>query len=191
MAYSTLPTIPLVIFGVAEPFLLVWAYIVNRNDPFEYYADQVPMHNLTREEDFPGQALSVTLQLGNVLLLLAALALVCCFSPSSATAKWYLIAVAFADWGHIYASYRSLDAEVFWHPAQWNGIVAGSIVQRQGSTHIEEPRIYRSPRDEQRDCIVGVEMKPYGSDAQLRNSKLKMRRKSTSACGHRPRRAQL
>ncbi|KAK7714955.1 hypothetical protein SLS63_011551 [Diaporthe eres] len=119
MAYSTLPTIPLVIFGVIEPFLL--------NDPFEYYADQVPMHNLTQEEDFPGQALSVTLQLGNVLLLLAAMALVCCFSPSSATAKWYLIAVAFADWGHIYASYRSLDAEVFWHPAQWNGIVAGSI----------------------------------------------------------------
>lgn len=101
---------------------------MNRNDPFEYYADQVPMHNLTREEDFPGQALSVTLQLGNVLLLLAALALVCCFSPSSATAKWYLIAVAFADWGHIYSSYRSLDTEVFWHPAQWNGIVAGSIV---------------------------------------------------------------
>lgn len=85
------------------------------------------MHNLTQEEDFPGQALSVTLQLGNVLLLLAAMALVCCFSPSSATAKWYLIAVAFADWGHIYASYRSLEAEVFWHPAQWNGIVAGSI----------------------------------------------------------------
>lgn len=62
-----------------------------------------------------------------MLLLLAVLALVCCFSPSSVTAKWYLIAVAFADYGHIYASYRSLDPDVFWNPAQWNHMVAGSV----------------------------------------------------------------
>lgn len=96
-------------------------------DPFKYYADQLPAHNLSREGDFPGQALSLTLQLGNVFLLLAAVAVVCCFSPSSATARWYLIAVAFADYGHIYASYCSLDAEVFWNPALWNDMVAGSI----------------------------------------------------------------
>lgn len=97
------------------------------NDPFKYYADQLPSHNLSREGDFPGQALALTLQLGNVLLLLAAMALVCCFSPSGATARWYLIAVAFADYGHIYASYRSLGAEVFWNPAEWNDLVAGAI----------------------------------------------------------------
>ena len=76
----------------------IWAYVVNRNDPFQYYADQLPAHTLSQEENFPGQALSVTLQLGNVFLLLAAMAVVCCFSPSSATAKWYLVAVAFADY---------------------------------------------------------------------------------------------
>lgn len=97
------------------------------NDPFKYYADQVPLHNLNQEEHFPNQALSITLQLSNVFLLLAALAVVCCFSPSSATAKWYLIAIAFADYGHIYASYRSLDPDVFWNPAQWNDMVIGSI----------------------------------------------------------------
>lgn len=100
---------------------------MNRNDPFQYYADQLPAHTLSQEENFPGQALSVTLQLGNVFLLLAAMAIVCCFSPSSATAKWYLVAVAFADYGHIYASYRSLDDDVFWHPSQWNDMIAGSI----------------------------------------------------------------
>ena len=109
-----------------EPFS-VWGYIINMNDPFTYYAGQVPLHNLNQEEHFPGQALSITMQFGNVLLLLAALALVCCFSPSSATARWYLIAVAFADYGHIYASYCSLDPDVFWNPAQWNDFLAGAI----------------------------------------------------------------
>ncbi|KKY32811.1 hypothetical protein UCDDA912_g07206 [Diaporthe ampelina] len=107
--------------------MIVWGYIVNMNDPFKYYADQIPPHNLNQEEHFPGQALSITLQFGNVLLLLAALALVCCFSPSSATAKWYLIAVAFADYGHIYAFYCSLGPDVFWNPAQWNDAIAGGI----------------------------------------------------------------
>ncbi|POS72296.1 hypothetical protein DHEL01_v209306 [Diaporthe helianthi] len=127
MAYSTLPTIPLLIFGVIEPLMLGWAYFVNIKDPFSYYADQVPQHNLNPEQHFPGQALSITMQLGNVLLLLAALAVVCCFSPSSATARWYLVAVAFADYGHIYATYCSLDPDVFWDPARWNDLVAGSI----------------------------------------------------------------
>lgn len=69
----------------------------------------------------------MTLQLGNVLLLLAAMAVVCCFSPSRTTAKWYLIAVAFADYGHIYASYQSLGPGTFYDPSQWNHMIAGNI----------------------------------------------------------------
>lgn len=69
----------------------------------------------------------MTLQLGNVLLLLAAMAVVCCFSPSKTTAKWYLIAVAFADYGHIYASLRSLGPGTFYDPSQWNDMIAGNI----------------------------------------------------------------
>lgn len=83
---------------------------------------------MLREEDqFPGQALAMSLQMGNVLLLLAAVAVICCFSPSRATARWYLIAVALADYGHIYATYRGVGPDVFWDPRRWNDMVAGNI----------------------------------------------------------------
>lgn len=65
--------------------------------------------------------------LGNVYLLLAAIAIICCFSTSVTTAKWYLIAVAFADYGHIYASYRGLPAHVFWDVGQWNDVIWGNV----------------------------------------------------------------
>lgn len=70
----------------------------------------------------------MSLQLCNVLLLLAAMAVVCCFSPSRTTAKWYLIAVAFADYGHIYATFRGLGPGTFYDPSQWNDVIAGNIV---------------------------------------------------------------
>lgn len=65
--------------------------------------------------------------LANIYLLLAALAIICCFSPSATTTKWYLIAVALGDYGHIYASYRGLPPHVFWDVGQWNQVVWGNI----------------------------------------------------------------
>ncbi|KAF3766778.1 hypothetical protein M406DRAFT_274188 [Cryphonectria parasitica EP155] len=142
MAYSTLPTIPLIVFAVIEPalFLLVidlhitnclcsrvWAWIVCNQDPFNYYATQVPNHTLNEQDHFPGQALALSLQMGNVLLLLAAMAVICCFSSSPSTAKWYLVAVAFADYGHIYGAARGVGPDVFWDPSQWNDMVWGGV----------------------------------------------------------------
>lgn len=62
-----------------------------------------------------------------MLLLLAALAVICCFSSSVTTARWYLVAVAFADYGHIYSFYLGLGPEVFWNISQWNEIIAGNV----------------------------------------------------------------
>lgn len=105
----------------------IFAYYTNIIDPFQYYADQALYPVLSQEHHFPAQALSLSLQLGNVLLLLAAMAVICCFSSSRGTAKWYLIAVAFADYGHIYASYRAVGPGVFWDPSQWNDMIAGNV----------------------------------------------------------------
>lgn len=55
------------------------------------------------------------------------MAVICCFSTSRTTAKWYLIAVAFADYGHLYASYCAVGPDVFWDPNQWNHMMAGNI----------------------------------------------------------------
>jgi hypothetical protein len=126
MAISSLPTYPLLLFGIIEPALLVWAYFVNITDPQQYYLDQAPATLLTTTP-FPNQALSVTLQLGNVLLLLAAIAIICCFTPHPEISRRYLIAVALADLGHIYATYASVGEKVFWDLNQWNSMMMGNV----------------------------------------------------------------
>ncbi|KAK4125802.1 hypothetical protein N657DRAFT_613932 [Parathielavia appendiculata] len=129
MARTTLPTFPLIVFGVIEPALLTWAYIEGMCDPRLYFLKQVP--NTTGSPGtaaaFSPEALGVTLQLLNVWLLLALMAVVACFSRDPATAKGYLLAVALADWGHIYATYRAIGADVFFDPSQWNDMVWGGI----------------------------------------------------------------
>ncbi|KAK4154967.1 hypothetical protein C8A00DRAFT_32236 [Chaetomidium leptoderma] len=122
-----LPTLPLIVFGIIEPMLLVWAYIVGMRDPLGYFVNQVPGIDGLPAADFSPQALGVTLQLLNVLLLLAPLAVVCSFSRDSTTVKGYLVAVALADHGHIYAVYRTIGHEVFCSPSAWNDMVWGSV----------------------------------------------------------------
>ncbi|KAK4099248.1 hypothetical protein N658DRAFT_517506 [Parathielavia hyrcaniae] len=127
MARTTLPTFPLIVFGVIEPALLTWAYIEGMRDPALYFLKQVP-DSTTTGTGFSPEALGVTLQLVNVLLLLAPMAVVACFSRDPATAKGYLFAVALADYGHIYATYRAVGADVFFNPSRWNDMVGANIV---------------------------------------------------------------
>jgi len=76
---------------------------------------------------FQPQAQIITMQLANVFLLLAALAYICCWTSHVKVARWYLVAVAFADYGHIYAVYAGLGAEAFWNVGQWNDTVWGGV----------------------------------------------------------------
>lgn len=95
-------------------------------DSTTYYAKQVPdpsfLHSI-----IPAPALSVTLQLVNVLLLLAAFAIICCFTNHSDIVKKYLFVVALADLGHIYAVYCGMGEEYFWNPNKWNDMTCGNI----------------------------------------------------------------
>ncbi|KAI1610522.1 hypothetical protein EDD36DRAFT_421599 [Exophiala viscosa] len=146
MAYSALPTWPLILFGILEPvalcvdFRVFWAYekrlvltvgsisgyITVLHSPAQYYADQTPNAELSKLV-FTSQALSLTLQLGNVLLLLAAVAIICCWTIHPEISRRYLIVVALADLGHIYAAYRGLGDSTFWDPTQWNDMAYGNI----------------------------------------------------------------
>lgn len=69
----------------------------------------------------------MTLQLGNVLLLLAAIAVICCWTKHAEIALWYLIVVGFADFGHIYATYAAVGNEHFFNLAGWNDMIAGNV----------------------------------------------------------------
>lgn len=77
--------------------------------------------------DLQPQALVLSLQMGNVLLLLAAMAVICCWTPRSSTSKWYLVAVAFADYGHIYGTYAGMGRDAFLDVGGWNDAVWGSV----------------------------------------------------------------
>jgi len=66
------------------------------------------------------------LLLGNVYLLLALLAIVCIWTPHKAVATYYLLAVALADLGHIYATYR-VWGPAFWDLNQWNDMMYGNV----------------------------------------------------------------
>jgi hypothetical protein len=104
--------------------------MVGMSDPFTYYKDQVPPQQGIADitpADFPQNALVVTLQLTNVLLLLAAVALICCFITTVRTARWYLLALAAADLGHIYSVYVGLGPDAFWDYASWNGMTLGNV----------------------------------------------------------------
>ncbi|KAK3936177.1 hypothetical protein QBC46DRAFT_270207, partial [Diplogelasinospora grovesii] len=103
--------------------------------PFTYYADQAPRHSLSTPyspysvgEDFPPQALSLSLQMSNVLLLLGFMAAICCWTTrEAAVTRCYLLAVALADYGHIYAVYASLGPERFWDISAWNALIWGNV----------------------------------------------------------------
>ncbi len=104
----------------------IWAYTITLTDPQQYYADQSPQA-LVSSHVFTPNSLSLTLQLGNVFLLLAALAVVCCFTTHGDIAKRYLIVVALADLGHIYSVYGALGEKIFWDLNQWNQMVASNV----------------------------------------------------------------
>ncbi|KAI1417649.1 hypothetical protein F5Y13DRAFT_60805 [Hypoxylon sp. FL1857] len=127
MAKSCLSIIPLTVFGVVEPLLLVWAYIIALQDLPAYYSAQAPNAPLAAGDQVPAQGLVLLLQLVNVYLLLAAVAVICSWTPHATVARWYLIAVAFADYGHIWACYRGVGPEVFWDVDQWNDMLWGGV----------------------------------------------------------------
>jgi len=126
MALSALPAWPLILFGLLEPAALVWGYYIALTTPEEYYAAQVPDSTILSKALSP-QSLSLTLQMGNVLLLLAFVAVICCWTKDRTVARNYLIAVALADFGHIYASYRAMGDKLFWDVGQWNDMAWGNI----------------------------------------------------------------
>lgn len=95
--------------------------------PHQFYADQIPNAGSLAAVPFPQQAQILVYQLGNVYLLLALLAVVCCWTTSRSVIRGYLAAVALADLGHIYAVYRVLGHETFWDVGQWNDMIWGSV----------------------------------------------------------------
>ena len=75
----------------------------------------------------------VVSQLGNVFLLLAGIALLCCFTSHVSIARGYLLILALADIGHIYATYVGMGEKAFmdwqnWSQMAWSHIGASGFL---------------------------------------------------------------
>ncbi|KAK5111041.1 hypothetical protein LTR62_005416 [Meristemomyces frigidus] len=120
---------PRTLFGIIEPGLLCWAYYTLLLDPKKFYLDHYPVAgplSITQAPTFAPQSEILVLLLGNVYLLLALLALVCVWTPCRPVAIRYLLVVALADLGHIYAFYRVWGG-TFWDFGQWNDLMWGNV----------------------------------------------------------------
>ncbi|KAH8594086.1 hypothetical protein B0O99DRAFT_625929 [Bisporella sp. PMI_857] len=93
---------------------------------FTYYTSQAP-HIAIKESQLSPQSLGLTMQLLNLFLLVAAVAVICCWTTDARITKRYLIAIALADYGHIWAAYKALGSDYFWNIAGWNLTTCGNV----------------------------------------------------------------
>lgn len=105
--------------------LSVYASYVGFTDPYRFFSTQAPAH--ITHADYSPQAEALTLQFANILFLLAAMAVICCWTTNTSVTRAYLISVVVADLGHIYGTYRGVGAEYFFDVAQWNDMTWGNI----------------------------------------------------------------
>jgi hypothetical protein len=99
------------------------------NDPSAFVTRQLPTSPLNPlSSTVPDSALILSYTIGNVFLLLGGLAILCTVITRDArVTKWYLFMVACGDIGHIYASYRVMESDVFWNFGGYNDMMIGNI----------------------------------------------------------------
>lgn len=62
-----------------------------------------------------------------MLLLLAALGVICTFTPHAQITRRYLFVVALADWGHVYAVGAGVGLAAVRDVRGWNGMMLGNV----------------------------------------------------------------
>ncbi|KAK6506054.1 hypothetical protein TWF506_010978 [Arthrobotrys conoides] len=125
MVQHVMPTIPWIIFGFIEPAALVYACFVAFKDPHEYLRALGPTPDAYKPDD---ASVAAILSLGNVFLLIAVAQFLCCHvSNESRIARSYVLLLVFADYGHIWATYKGIGYDLFMNPLAWNDTTAGNI----------------------------------------------------------------
>ncbi|KAI1467025.1 uncharacterized protein F4812DRAFT_459877 [Daldinia caldariorum] len=111
MPKSCLPAFPLVVFGVVEPVLLPL-----RHQSLTPPPPLLPLRNLSSPSPLKPSPYSCSSPTYS-----------CSWTPHPSVARGYLVAVALADYGHVWACYRGAGPDVFWDPAAWNDVLWGAV----------------------------------------------------------------
>ncbi|CEJ57166.1 hypothetical protein PMG11_05871 [Penicillium brasilianum] len=122
---TILPTWPHVLFGFIEPLSLVLGSLAPIYDLDSFIAGQTP------QADPPSahpSSLSLAYQLGNLYSLLFLIGVaVLHTSTEPKVVRNYLIALAIADVGHVYATYLGMGWTAFSDVGAWNALTWGNI----------------------------------------------------------------
>ncbi|TQB72122.1 hypothetical protein MPDQ_007022 [Monascus purpureus] len=124
---STLfPRWPHILFGIFEPISLLLGWAAPLVDLDSFIAGQTP--KVAAPTSLHPSSVALAYQLGNVYLLLLLVGVGVCYTTSEPKVlRNYLIALAIADVGHIYATYVAMRWEAFVDVSSWNVLTWGNI----------------------------------------------------------------
>ncbi|CAI7618876.1 unnamed protein product [Penicillium manginii] len=122
---TILPPWPHILFGILEPFSLVLGSLAPIYDLDGFIAGQTP------HVDPPIQhpsSLALAYQLGNLYSLLFLVGVgVLHTTTESKVIRNYMIGLALADVGHVYATYLGMGWDAFADVGAWNALTWGNI----------------------------------------------------------------
>ncbi|KAJ5738524.1 hypothetical protein N7493_001679 [Penicillium malachiteum] len=120
------PTWPHILFGILEPISLVMGSLAPVFDLDGFINGQIP-HLPAPSIQHPS-SVALAYQLGNIyhLLFLVGVA-VLHTSTEPKVLRNYLIALAIADVGHVYATYVAMGLDAFLDVGSWNALTWGNI----------------------------------------------------------------
>ncbi|PWY82196.1 hypothetical protein BO70DRAFT_352797 [Aspergillus heteromorphus CBS 117.55] len=120
-----LPPIPYLIFGIIEPISLIAGTIYPHLLPADFITSQIPSNPTAT---ITPSALSLAYQVSNLYALLALLGLAVLHSTTEPrVVRNYLLALAVADLGHVWAVGRGMGLQRFVDVAGWNALTWGNV----------------------------------------------------------------
>ncbi|KAL6702644.1 hypothetical protein ACN47E_001267 [Coniothyrium glycines] len=125
---TNLPVWPAIVFAYFEPVTTVIGFWAAVSDPTSFITRQLPSSYTTVTDVMPRTSIILAYSLGSIFLLLAALNILCLvISRDARVSRYYLVLLASADIGHMYANYKGMGPEVFWDFRNYNEMMIGNI----------------------------------------------------------------
>ncbi|KAJ5114760.1 hypothetical protein NUU61_000519 [Penicillium alfredii] len=119
------PPWPNLLFGILEPISLVLGSLAPLYDLTGFITDQTPASSPPTPH--PSSA-ALAYQLGNLYFLLFMVGVAVCHTTSEPRVlRNYLVALAIADVGHVYATYSAMGWNAFVDVGAWNALTWGNI----------------------------------------------------------------
>jgi len=107
---------------------IIAGYYVAFFDSNTFVSRQLPPTPVLTSSTVPPHATILSLSIANMFLVQCMLSiLLTVVTRESRMTKYYLVAAAIGDVGHIFASYKVMGSEIFWDFGDYNDLMAGNV----------------------------------------------------------------